>query len=509
MTNVDARVAIVRRLAKCFICLRSGHISRNCSRQYRCNKCKKPHHISLCRNKATDEKDSASDTPSNEDDQTPTDKVSRTYHSSVGTDILLETAKASVSNDDNNEVKARLMFDSGSQFSYVSESLRSKLKLKALRQERLIINTFGNSETKLQTLDVVQLKVKNKFDNTHIYVEALCVPNICAPAQNQNVLQCVKKYEHLSNLLLADSSNGAYPLNIDILIGIDFYYSFISGRLIRGSDGPVALASSLGWILAGRSGLNKSFDSYFSSHSMRCSAVRAGDSVEDYLKDELGKPRVENRVAKVREVDSDNWFFVPGEQNPADIPTRPDDLSTFASSVWFDGPEFLRCDLVRPPEFNVGKSLGLSDVLAESKRSDVMKVKPDVVVCNLVLPVEFSSGEVYLDKVIDQNRYSSLQRLVRVTGYVIRFITNLKKKMRGLNDEIVTDDILTVEEYNVSAHLWIKEHQREIRNDKDFPKLKASLNLFDDPQGFLRLKGRYTHCERMNYEQKEIVYLVG
>lgn len=39
-------------------------------------------------------------------------------------------------------------------------------------------------------------------------------------------------------------------MKVDILVGIDFYYSLVSGRLVRDSEGPVAIESSLGWILS-------------------------------------------------------------------------------------------------------------------------------------------------------------------------------------------------------------------------------------------------------------------
>ena len=48
MTNISARRGILRKYARCFICLKNGHISKNCVSDYKCNKCGKRHHISLC-----------------------------------------------------------------------------------------------------------------------------------------------------------------------------------------------------------------------------------------------------------------------------------------------------------------------------------------------------------------------------------------------------------------------------------------------------------------------------
>ena len=52
---------------------------------------------------------------------------------------------------------------------------------------------------------------------------------------------------------------------------------------------------------------------------------------------------VENRVNKIRDLsDKNDWFHVPGDINPADIPTREFDLLLFGeNNLWWHGPSFL------------------------------------------------------------------------------------------------------------------------------------------------------------------------
>ena len=38
---------------------------------------------------------------------------------------------------------------------------------------------------------------------------------------------------------------------VDLLIGSDFYWDFVSGEMRRGDKGPVAAKTTLGWILSG------------------------------------------------------------------------------------------------------------------------------------------------------------------------------------------------------------------------------------------------------------------
>ena len=61
-------------------------------------------------------------------------------------------------------------------------------------------------------------------------------------------------YPHISCLDLADD-----PLDetheIDVLIGSDFYWEFVTGEVVRGEEGPVAINTTLGWMLSGPAGL--------------------------------------------------------------------------------------------------------------------------------------------------------------------------------------------------------------------------------------------------------------
>ncbi|KAK3723592.1 hypothetical protein QZH41_001078, partial [Actinostola sp. cb2023] len=83
-----------------------------------------------------------------------------------------------------------------------------------------------------------------------VTMEALAIPKIC------NQLGPVKlnlhENPHLKNLNFADS----YPresVEVDVLIGADFYYSFATGNCKRGNSptSPTAVESNLGWILTG------------------------------------------------------------------------------------------------------------------------------------------------------------------------------------------------------------------------------------------------------------------
>ena len=48
VTNINSRIDVSRKFSKCFVCLKSGHLAKNCSSKYVCHKCNQRHHISIC-----------------------------------------------------------------------------------------------------------------------------------------------------------------------------------------------------------------------------------------------------------------------------------------------------------------------------------------------------------------------------------------------------------------------------------------------------------------------------
>ena len=74
--------------------------------------------------------------------------------------ILLQTAQAMAVNPVTGQFqKIRLLFDNGSQRSYVTEDLCNRLKLSAEQNERLQLNTFGDQNHRTKKCDVIQLEI--------------------------------------------------------------------------------------------------------------------------------------------------------------------------------------------------------------------------------------------------------------------------------------------------------------------------------------------------------------
>ena len=53
VVHVDARKQILKKSGRCFICLRKGHLSKECRSTGRCRLCKSRHHSSICDHSTT------------------------------------------------------------------------------------------------------------------------------------------------------------------------------------------------------------------------------------------------------------------------------------------------------------------------------------------------------------------------------------------------------------------------------------------------------------------------
>ena len=102
-----------------------------------------------------------------------------------------------------------------------------------------------------QQREVVELKVEPVTGIKVICLEALVVPEICS-IPNGHVELARKEYPHLKGIWFSDVSRSRDELEIDVLIGADYLWSFQTGITKRGKPGePVAIETELGWVLSG------------------------------------------------------------------------------------------------------------------------------------------------------------------------------------------------------------------------------------------------------------------
>ena len=329
--SVESRRRILTTSGRCYNCLKKGHQAKNCSSERNCRHCKKRHHQSICDTlRLRETKREAKNEENAETQQMPNDSSKITTATSYGVEskrncVLLQTARA-MAVDENREycVPVRILLDTGSQQSYVTENLCSKLNLKAVKRENLTLNTFGENRYKKQRCDRVELYLQKPGNSETVKISALKYPEICSALPSR---VNVHDYPHLQDLEFAENFNNDGHDTIDVLIRSDYYWDIITNESIRADSGPTAVSSKFGWILSGPASDLSSRGDNVSSHlciSGSPHSIESNDEIVSVLRrfwetDSIGiendhdvhqEKLVENEIVKPVFNDEDNHYEV-------------------------------------------------------------------------------------------------------------------------------------------------------------------------------------------------------
>ena len=95
--------------------------------------------------------------------------------------ILSQTARANVKKPGSDQpgANSRIIFDSCSQRSYITEELQRTLHLPVAGQDTLLIKTFGEVSAQLQQCDIVQVAVQT-IDGMEVCVNICRTNHMCS-----------------------------------------------------------------------------------------------------------------------------------------------------------------------------------------------------------------------------------------------------------------------------------------------------------------------------------------
>ena len=238
----------------CFICLKPGHHQKDCKVNKPCVYCqqKNRHHRSLCINKFPSEKPAETGTKVTE----PLSTTFKPENTLLASDeqVLMQTATAEVEDlQKSRKQTTRLLLDTGSQRSYITEQLAERLQLQIKGAETLTVYTFSNSKPRELQTPVTELRLLRK-DGSSLHLRVNVVPKITGTLQRA----CfdTKEIEPLlKDIPLADSIPTAKETaSIELLLGNDYYCDIFSGEIPMKQvvPGLNLMESKLGWILTGR-----------------------------------------------------------------------------------------------------------------------------------------------------------------------------------------------------------------------------------------------------------------
>lgn len=175
-------------------------------------------------------------------------------------------------------------------------------------------------------------------------------------------------------------------------------------------------------------------------------------------------PFVYNRVREIRLVSKpENWNYVPGSINPADLPSRGCSARQLLETEWWHGPPWLCYPSDKWPrsEFSVNEE-------------EVLKEKKKEIVSSMVSLQKIDNSFLY--------KFSRYNKTVRIVAWILRFISNSRIPRNARKYKILDSEEISRAELAV-----IKMIQSESFINEEDEKLKT-LGVFKDKNGIIRLK---------------------
>ncbi|KAF8769850.1 Protein P like protein [Argiope bruennichi] len=273
VTDINSRKQKLKNSNRCFLCTNRGHNVNNCPRKdkARCYKCKKRHHVSIC--KTVSENPNLTTIPvtsiNNVDIITP-----KFTH--------LQTARVYVIGPTGKTKVTRCLLDGGSQSSFIHPNLIDFLQLEITGSEKLNLQAFESISTNTETRRKVKFILSSIWSNSKINIQAFESSNTYA--FHPSTPQPVSSFAHSQKLKLADPSDSLNDLPIEILIGAYFYWTIVHTKSpIRLSATHVLIPTVFGWILSGnRSFTTKAYSSV--SSVLNISSETLVRDVDDHVR---------------------------------------------------------------------------------------------------------------------------------------------------------------------------------------------------------------------------------
>ncbi len=230
--DVETRNSIVRDKKLCLNCLANGHTQKNCPSKYTCRSCKLKHHTMLHRVK--------------QEESQPSENIAASLIEAMPSDDteFVDTAMV-IAKAGPRHATSRILLDSGSGASFVTEALASHLLLKRKPAK----HTFSSADSTFVCTQKVNV-ILSSAHNTNASMDIDCfvvskIPTTATPGnQHQIISDPVVK-----DLTLADPDLGGH---IDIILGNKGRRQCVLAHTMDHKDLGLGLTKTIfGWTISG------------------------------------------------------------------------------------------------------------------------------------------------------------------------------------------------------------------------------------------------------------------
>lgn len=238
--SIDQRIKEAKSKKLCLNCLKPNHHINNCTSST-CKKCNKKHNTLL-------HIQQQSSKPAMVSENLETSKIAhQNYHANVQSQVLLSTAVIDVYDGSGKLQHCRALLDSGSQSSFITESLVKRLHLHKVPTN---ISLAGINQSLSQVKHTVNVKIKSRYNGFNSTLRCLILDRITECLPTNSISSSDIKIPR--NIKLADPQFNISS-NIDMLIGAELFWSLLCvGQIKTSKRQPYLQKTHLGWIVSGQ-----------------------------------------------------------------------------------------------------------------------------------------------------------------------------------------------------------------------------------------------------------------
>ncbi|UYV76477.1 hypothetical protein LAZ67_14000520 [Cordylochernes scorpioides] len=319
----------------CFKCLKGNHLRRDCRTKIICQNCGGPHYLIFCRGNTsrrdsiTEDGDSSKEIKNNSSVQNQQSTV--LLAQSCASEILLMTVRAKICSSETSKV-INVLLDSGSQYSFIKESLAKELGLEKLGERKLTKCLFGGRQTREEKHSLYSLFITNLLKEEAIQVRAMGQRMICDRVPTLTAGTWMRDLDKRGVTIIRKKN--VETSEVDLLLGADNLGKIWTDQVVCLEDGLTAIKTKIGWSIFGEIPLRESLASEYASpvfltmsHKIKdlwdLEMLGVRDPVENISQREKNRDIKSHFIEKIIKRDDGHYSVsLPWKEGCEDIPSN-------------------------------------------------------------------------------------------------------------------------------------------------------------------------------------------
>jgi hypothetical protein len=259
MTMEDRKTFIFQQ-KRCLNCLALNHSVPQCLSKSSCRMCQKKHHTLLHQEQNSNQSSAQISVKKDSDTQYQENSHAEQTKAFFNTRVkraILSTAIVIIKDKNGQPQRIRCLIDPGSEANFITKGVLRQLDIQE-STTNIEISGLNQNSTAILTSKAT-INIESPTNHTFSYITDMYV--IDTITDSIPSARLCNNWLHINNLQLSDPDYWK-PGPVDNLLGVETYAQILEDKIIKGLPGsPIAIKTSLGWILLGSDAKPKTMQS--------------------------------------------------------------------------------------------------------------------------------------------------------------------------------------------------------------------------------------------------------